>query len=439
MRVIADLQLHSKYSRAVSQKMILPEIARWATIKRIDLIATGDWTHPLWFRELSSQLVEKAPGLYGLKETHKPLFLLSGEISSIYTQGGKQRRIHNLVFAPSLETVDKINKELTKRGANLMSDGRPIVGLTSQEIAEIVFSIDDRCLLIPAHAWTPWFSLFGSKSGFDSIEECFGEFAKNIYAVETGLSSDPAMNWRIKELDNRSIISCSDAHSGAKLGREATIFEIEDTSFTYQDIADAIKQNPQGRAKIAFTIEFYPEEGKYHYTGHRACNVRQDPQETLKLGTICPVCKKPLTVGVMHRVEELAGRSVEELKLVRKGMYITSQLFPKRPPYVMIVPLLEIIAETLGSPVTSPKVMEEYLKLTQSLGGEFTVLLKSTIEEIAKAGNPKIAEGVELVRKGNIKIDPGFDGVFGKIKIWNNKEEGTKTNPDQEKQLGLFS
>lgn len=453
MRIIADLQLHSKYSRAVSPKMILSEIAKWAMIKRINLMATGDWTHPLWYREITSLLVEKSPGLFGLKEevakeqgisdlAKEPLFLLSGEISSIYTQGGKSHRIHNLIFAPSFETVDKINKTLTKRGANLMSDGRPIVGLTSIEIAEIVFSIDPNCLFIPAHAWTPWFSLFGSKSGFDSIEECFGSFAPNIYAIETGLSSDPAMNWRIKELDNRSIISCSDAHSGPKLGREATVFEVdkrENDDFSYKDVADAIKQNKNGRSKIAFTVEFYPEEGKYHYTGHRLCGVRQSPGETGKLGTICPVCKKPLTVGVMHRVDELADRSVNELKIVRKGMYITSDAFPQRPPYVMIVPLLEIIAQASGSPVTSPKVMEEYLKLTQTLAGEFTVLLKSTPDEITKASNQKIAQGVELVRKGDIVIEPGFDGVFGTVKIWNNKEGKEEKSFDQEKQLGLFS
>ncbi|MCL5970491.1 MAG: endonuclease Q family protein [Patescibacteria group bacterium] len=456
MRIIADLQLHSKYSRAVSPQMILPEIAKWAMIKRIDLMATGDWTHPLWFREIASLLTEKSPGLYGLKTAreltegisttvNQPQFLLSGEISSIYSQGGKLRRIHNLIFSPSIATVEKINKELVKRGANLMSDGRPIVGLTSMEIAEVVFSIDEKCLLIPAHAWTPWFSLYGSKSGFDSIKECFGNFSKYIYAIETGLSSDPAMNWRIEDLDNRSIISCSDAHSGPKLGREATVFEIQgnqdkDTKFTYQDIADAIKQNPEGRAKIAFTIEFYPEEGKYHYTGHRECQVRQEPSETLKLGTICPVCGKPLTVGVMHRVDQLAKRSIADLELTREGMYIRSKAYPKRPSYVMIVPLLEIVSESLSSPVSSPKVMSEYLRLCQILGGEFTILLKSTEAELQKIAGAKIAEGIGRVRSGNIVIEPELTGVFGVVKIWGEKEKGQESIiNNNEKQLGLFS
>lgn len=457
MRIIADLQLHSKYSRAVSPQMILPEIAKWAMIKRIDLMATGDWTHPLWFREIVSNLEEKTAGLFSLKkpaiqalgislQAQQPLFLLSGEISSIYSQGGKLRRIHNLVFSPSIETVEKINKELVKRGANLMSDGRPITGLTSMEIAEVVFSIDEKCLLIPAHCWTPWFSLYGSKSGFDSIEECFGKYADKIYAIETGLSSSPAMNWRIADLDNRSIISCSDAHSGPKLGREATVFEIkksknqeEQFEFTYQDIADAIKQNHQGRAKIAFTIEFYPEEGKYHYTGHRLCNIRQDPTETQKMGTICPVCGKPLTVGVMHRVDQLAKRSISELQLVREGMFIKSKAYPLKPAYVMIVPLLEIVAESIGSPTGSPKVMSEYLKLCEVLGGEFTVLLKSAVEDIQKVSGEKVADAISRVRSGNIVIEPGYDGVFGVVKIWGGQNKKQESIIKEEKQLGLFS
>ncbi len=439
MRIVADLQIHSKYSRAVSQQMILPEIAKWAKLKGIGLIATGDWTHPLWFREISSQLVERTPGLFSLQDQPQPLFLLSGEISSIYSFKGKLRRIHNLIFAPSFKTVAKINQALTKKGANLLSDGRPIVGLTSQEIAEIVLAIDPNCLIIPAHAWTPWFSLYGSKSGFDSLEECFGQFSSYIYAIETGLSSDPAMNWRIKELDNRAIISCSDAHSPAKLGREATVFETQNKQFSYQDLVEAIKQDPTGKAKIALTIEFYPEEGKYHYTGHRLCGVRQSPQETLKLGSLCPVCSKPLTVGVMHRVEQLAGRSQADLKIQQDGMYVKSAAFPNRPGYVMIVPLLEIIAEALQTTPASQQVFNYYFKLCQTFQGEFTVLLKTPIEEIAKTATSQIAQGIKLVRQGKVTIEPGFDGVFGKVKIWSNQTEDKKENLLQEKQLGLFS
>jgi len=331
MQVIADLQLHSKYARAVSQEMVIPKIWEWAKRKGIGLVATGDWTHPLWMREIKSSLEEIGNGLLKLKSQNSnlktdgdgPLFLLATEVSSIYSQGGKLRRIHTLIWAPTIVTADKINKELINRGANLIADGRPVIGLSSIQVAEMVFSIDPTCLIIPAHAWTPWFSLYGSESGFDSIDECFGQFSKYIYAIETGLSSDPAMNWRIKELDSRSIVSFSDAHSGPKLGRETTVFDLEELS--YEAIRQAIMEptlNIEDKNlspnQIAFTIEFYPEEGKYHYTGHRNCGVKQMPSETRKNGTICPVCGRKLTVGVMHRVDELAGRSEEELRIKKK-------------------------------------------------------------------------------------------------------------------------
>lgn len=454
-QIITDLQIHSKYARAVSPEMVVPKIAEWAVKKGIGVVATGDWTHPLWLRELKVNLEEDGSGLLRLKtedvrlkkEAKEPKFLLSGEVSCIYSQAGKVRRIHTLIFAPSFEIVDKINAELVKRGCNLMSDGRPIIGLTSIALAEVVFSISEDCLIIPAHAWTPWFSLFGSMSGFDSISEAFGQYANKIYAVETGLSSDPAMNWRIKELDSCSIVSFSDAHSGPKLGREATVFEVDDiTRLGYYDIKNAIMQK-QGKAKIAYSIEFHPEEGKYHYTGHRACNVRQSPEETKKLGTTCPTCGKPLTVGVMHRVEELASRSETDLKLTKKeipetkidGIY--SDTFPERPPYVMLVPLQEILAESLESVATSLKVQTEYNKLTQEFGGEFNVLLKVDTKEIAKIAGSRTAEGIDKVRKGNIVIDPGYDGVFGVVKIWNSEKEKKAEELailDEKKQLSLF-
>ncbi|MBI4999683.1 DNA helicase UvrD, partial [Candidatus Gottesmanbacteria bacterium] len=305
MKIAADLHLHSKYSRAVSQEMVLPQIGQWAVKKGIGLVGTGDWTHPLWLREIKANLEEVGPGLYGLKGKGSPLFILATEISSIYSQGGKLRRIHNIILAPSLEVAEKINKELASHGANLMSDGRPVTGIPAQNLVKMILAIDENCLIIPAHAWTPWFSLYGSESGFDSIGECFGEMAKYIYAIETGLSSNPEMNWRIAELDSRQIVSFSDAHSGPKLGREATVFtegENGISNFSYEDIKNAIK-GESGKLKIAYTLEFYPEEGKYHYTGHRDCKVRQSPEETGRLGETCPVCGKHLTVGVMHRVQ----------------------------------------------------------------------------------------------------------------------------------------
>ena len=452
--------------------MMIPFIGLWAKIKGIGLIATGDWTHPLWMREIKANLTEDGSGLLKLKKSDErftedgPLFLLESEVSCIYTQGGKGRRVHTLIWSPTIDTCDKINKELTRRGANLLSDGRPIIGLTSIQVAEVVFSIDPKCLIVPAHVWTPWFSMYGSKSGFDSIADCYGEYAKDIFAVETGLSSDPSMNWRIKELDNRSIVSFSDAHSGPKLGREATVFELAELS--YQAIrkaimtpAESVKREAESNNKsnndssslnakrltlnannIAYTLEFYPEEGKYHYTGHRACGVKQDPRETGEKGTVCPVCGKPLTIGVMHRVEELAGRSEADLKLTTrevqgtkvKGIY--SDAFPGRPPYIKLVPLQEIIAETIGGAPTAVNVQNEYKKLTNQFSNEFAVLLQISIPDIAKAAGEKIAQAIHKVREGDIVIDPGYDGVFGIVKIWG--EEGKKKLSDDKKQLSLL-
>ena len=442
MEVIADLHLHSRYSRAVSQQMVIPEIAKWAIEKGIGLVGTGDWTHPLWFRELKEYLKEVREGLYMLRssatnfdsasdslakngglldESHRrsqneasqnlavsphikkdhftPYFILSTEISSIYSQDGKSHRIHNLIFAPSLAMVEEINHQLRNHGVNLLSDGRPITGLSSRQICEIVFSVDRNCLIIPAHVWTPWYSLYGSISGFDSLKECFGEFADRIFAIETGLSSDPAMNWRIADLDNRSIVSFSDAHSPQKLGREATIFELEE-NFDYQQFREAVVNQ-----KITSTIEFYPEEGKYHWTGHRNCHIKQSPQQTKNLGSICPVCGRKLTIGVMHRVEDLASRP--------------ANFKPEnRPPYKMMVTLIEILAEVKNSNVSSQSVINEYHFLTENFGSEFTILLKTPVEEVSKIGGEKLAEAINKVRKGDIFIDPGYDGVFGTVKIW---------------------
>lgn len=912
MQIITDLQIHSKYSRAVSQQMVIPQIWQWAKTKGIGLMATGDWTHPLWMREIKANLEETGKGLLKLKsvkdtpgvagwndsgshdspgvEESGPHFLLATEVSSIYSQGGKGRRVHTLIWTPTLDSADKITKELIKRGANLHSDGRPIIGLSSIEVAELVFSIDPTSLIIPAHCllpdsfligkdnkskaikdfkkgdlvlthkgryqkveevlsrnykgtvynirpwyfrpgltvtsehpflaiktlkkcpstgdicrpskshlrlckrktcleykrewviasqleigdvlvyprqkevvkkeylhisqmlsgfdkdtgmilnggsrggkipdkinisadfgrligyylsegytdnrdsisfcfnreekqyidnvkllmgeffgihkcreyhrkntqsteliffskilskwfaqicyfdpqvkkahtkqipdfllqtryniqaeiirgwfrgdkgytssrvlmnqfkmlfvrlgvipsvlidaalshkrrgnhglgnrdvtarhdsfyfsnlsffddkfdlkkeitrsqtkssrrhgwvdsdyiylpikeiektkyegkvynlevendhsyttefvcvhncWTPWFSMYGSKSGFDSIDECFGPFAKNIYAIETGLSSDPSMNWRIKELDDRSIVSFSDAHSGPKLGREATVFEIEELG--YRAIREAIIGsvrkiedrelkvgvedrrskientnpssivNPQPLSStfnhlpsnhISYTIEFYPEEGKYHYTGHRDCGIKQTPEETKQKGTICPVCGRKLTVGVMHRVEELAGRSEEDLKIENGKLkmengtdvqMIKSTAFPDRPPFVKLVPLQEIIAEVFGGSPTAQKTQDEYNKLVSNFGSEFKVLLETSIEDITKISGPKIADALHKVRTGDIFIDPGYDGVFGKVKI--QSEEKKQGEENQKEQMSLF-
>lgn len=477
--IIADLQLHSRFSRAVSPAMTIPNIAMWARRKGIGLVATGDWTHPVWFRDIESQLEELGNGLLKLKpdieqksqiqstksETNPkfqtqnskqvdPLFLLATEVSCIYSQNGKGRRVHTLIWVPSISSARKISQEMTKRGCNLLSDGRPIIGLTSIQVAELVLSIEPKALIIGAHVWTPWFSLYGSMSGFDSIEDAFGPYAKNIYAVETGLSSNPSMNWLIKELDNRTILSFSDAHSGPKLGREATVFEISDQSsvISYQMIYDAIAaqslktDDRKLKAKIAYTIEFYPEEGKYHWSGHRACNIRWSPTESKKNGNTCPVCGKTLTQGVEQRVGELAGRSEEELKLsvvsyqpsdTTSIRMTKSEAFPNRPPFVMLVPLLEIISEAIGSPVMSPKVQAPYFRLTNEVGSEFELLLTSPLERIAKIAGERVALGVDMVRKGQLTIDPGYDGVFGVVKIWNT--DGKSVANAGKEQLSLLS
>ncbi|MCX8008604.1 MAG: endonuclease Q family protein [Patescibacteria group bacterium] len=459
MQIIADLQLHSKYSRAVSKDMTIPGIYTWAIKKGIHLVATGDWTHPLWMKEIEEHLEETGHGTLRMKSpvdvSHKtendPLFLLATEVSCIFSQGGKGRRVHTLVWVPTLESARKINKEMTRQGCNLMSDGRPIIGLSSIQLAELVLSIEERALLIPAHAWTPWFGAYGSMSGFDSLEEQFGPYADKIYAVETGLSSNPAMNWQIQELDTRTIVSFSDAHSGPKMGREATVFEIDPSisNITYDHIYKAItayssKYNNQASdARIAYTIEFYPEEGKYHFSGHRTCKIRWGPNETQQYGSTCPVCGKTLTQGVVQRVEELAARNEESLQLKKiknQGLLcdmICSEVFPYRPPFIMLVPLQEIITECIESPITSKKTLRIYDQLLQHFQNEFSVLLHTSIEDIERVAGGKIAQGIDKVRKGDIVIDPGYDGVFGVVKIWKNDEERSLVD-ESKKQLSLL-
>jgi PHP family Zn ribbon phosphoesterase len=473
MKLIVDLQLHSKYSRAVSKHMTTTGILTWAKTKGIDLIATGDWTHPLWMKEIQENLEEIGNGFLKLKSCSTinvsnyadPMYVLATEVSCIYTQGGRGRRIHTLIWVPTINSAVAINKEMTRRGCNLLSDGRPIIGLTVQEICELVFTIEPKALIIPAHAWTPWFSLFGSMSGFDSLQEAFGPFSDSIYAIETGLSSNPAMNWQIKELDTRSILSFSDAHSGIKLGREATVFEFKGntlTEFTYDHLYAAIskpffeysagktneivksihEKTKQSQPTIAFTIEFYPEEGKYHYSGHRLCSIRWTPEETRTKGTTCPVCGKPFIQGVMQRVEELSGRSEKDLQLTifpfqlhstsAKLQMTKSLTFPYRPPFTMLVPLHEIIAECIGSPPTSKKVLILYEKITNYFKGEFTALLSADKADLVTIAGERIAQAIEKVRKGDIYIDPGFDGVFGRVKLWKDTEQKPSLDSSKE-------
>ena len=410
MKFVADFHIHSKYSRATSPQMEVKTLAQHARLKGVSLLGTGDITHHLWLEELKDSLKDSGNGLFEYAGVN---FILTGEISSIYSKAGRVRKIHNIIFAPSFDIVDKINTALSGYG-NISSDGRPIIGIDAKDLAEVLFGISREIFLVPGHIWTPWFSLFGSKSGFDSIEECFEEYAKDIYALETGLSSDPGMNWRWSKLDRFSLISNSDSHSPQKIAREANVF---DTEMGYKSIIDALKS--KDRKKFLYTIEFFPEEGKYHYDGHRNCNVRFAPSETRKHNNICPACRKALTVGVMNRVEELADRP--------EGFVPENAI-----PYKKMVPLSEIIADVFGLSDNSKAVESEYRAIVPRLGTELEILTELNSDELLSKLPQKIAKAIINVRNGNVNILPGFDGEYGKIEIL--KEEDSQ----EEKQLDLF-
>ncbi|MBN2380868.1 DNA helicase UvrD [candidate division WOR-3 bacterium] len=420
MKIIADLHLHSRFSRATSRDMRIPQMARIAKLKGIGLLGTTDFTHPGWLDELNRHLMEAEPGLYTYEDVK---FILASEVSNIYTRGGALRRIHNVIFSPSFEDVEKINKFLGRFGT-LTSDGRPTLGLDSEAMLEGILSLSPESFIIPAHIWTPWFALFGSKSGFDSIEECFGKYSGEIFAVETGLSSDPPMNWRLSALDRMTLVSNSDAHSPARMGREANILDIEPSFF---EIKDALKKKDPKR--MLATIEFFPQEGKYHYDGHRNCNVRFTPTESIEKKNICPVCGKPLTLGVLHRIEDLADRP--------EGYRPENAI-----PFYSIIPLAEIIAEAKGIGRDTAGVAKIYEHICTSLDGEFNVLLWTDPEEIAKLAGKEIAEGIERMRKGQVKVDEGYDGVFGKISVFAedtvDKKPETTEEDDKHEQLSLF-
>lgn len=413
MQFIADFHIHSKYSRATSKNMDIENIAQWAKLKGIQLMGTGDWTHHLWLEELKSKLESKGDGLYIYNGVN---FILTAEISSIYSKRGKGYRIHNLIFAPSFKTVDKINSTLSGYG-NLASDGRPILGMDAKELAKIIFDIDENCLIVPAHAWTPWFSIFGSMSGFNSIEECFEELTPKIFAVETGLSSNPQMNWRLSMLDNITLISNSDSHSPQKIGREANVFNCE---LNYNEIVDVLKKKDKNR--FLYTIEFFPEEGKYHYDGHRLCGISFSPKETKAHKGLCPKCGRRLTVGVMNRVDELADRE--------DGFVPTNAI-----PFKSLVPLDEIIANAKNIQKNSVAVGREYHAVLARLGAEFEILAKISKEELYDAIPAKIAEGIIRVREGKLKVIPGFDGEYGKVDVFFAEE---KNSGGKEEQLSFF-
>lgn len=424
--LIVDLHIHSRFARATSKELTVENIYRWCKIKGIDVIGTGDFTHPVWRKELKDNLVPAENGLYKLNPVlakkidqslpssvrdRKHRFILTVEISNIYKRGDKVRRLHNVVVANSFKSVEKIVEELERIG-NLHSDGRPILGLDSEELLKIVLSVNDKNMFIPAHIWTPWFAMFGSKSGFDTIEEAFGNNAKHIFAVETGLSSDPFMNWRVGNLEGRTIVSSSDAHSLPKLAREASLLNCK---LSYNDIYETIKTNDE---RMIGTIEFFPQEGMYHHDGHRKCNFSCSPAESKKLKGICPVCHNPLVLGVAYRVNELATEDEN---------YIPDK--HKKVEY--IVPLSEIIAEVQGiKSVNSKTVTSKYDELISILGDEFNILRNVKLSEIEKAGGTTLKRAIKKMRASDIYINPGYDGVYGTVKIF---DPNKKSNVGQMK------
>jgi len=412
MKFIADLHIHSHYSRATSKTLDPERLSIWAQKKGIALIGTGDFTHPGWVSELNDKLIETQEGLYQLRpQLQKEIssqvppscrgntrFLLSGEISCIYKKGGRTRKLHHLILMPNMSSVIRFNERLDRIG-NISSDGRPILGLDSRDLLEIALETDERAFFIPAHIWTPWFSLFGSKSGFDAIEECFEDLTSHIHALETGLSSDPPMNRCLSALDRYVLVSNSDAHSPGKLGREANMF---DTDLDYDHV---IRAMTDGRG-FGGTIEFFPEEGKYHLDGHRKCGIRLEPQETIELEGLCPVCRRPLTVGVLNRVCQLSDRDSPQLS----------------KDFTSLIPLPEVLSELLGCGPATKKVTGFYERLISQVGPELEILMNVPLTRLKQAGGPAVAEAVGRMRRNQVIREGGYDGQFGVMRLFENSE-----------------
>lgn len=407
MPFIADFHIHSKYSRATAKDMDLDSLAKWAKIKGVAMLGTGDFTHPLWFSELKSKL--QPTDLPGVYQYEGIFFILTAEVSNIYFKAGRTRKVHNMIFAPSLDAAGEITSAISEYG-ELSSDGRPILSVECDRMVRLITRIDPEIFFIPAHAWTPHFSVFGSNSGFDSPEECYEEETGKIFSIETGLSSDPAMNWRWSKLDRFCMTSNSDAHSPSRIGREANVFK---DKINYSELIEILKK--KDRERFLYTIEFFPEEGKYHWDGHRDCKTRLPPREAMKINNICPVCGKKVTIGVMHRLEGLADRG--------EG-YVDAA----SPSFKSMVPLAEIIASAFGVGAESLKVEREYLRLIKNFGTEFNILLYMNEKEIMENLPERIARGIINVRNGDIEVLPGYDGEYGKVKVF---KEGDVTTDKQ--------
>ena len=431
MRIIADLHIHSKYSRATSEKMDIDEITRFAKIKGLNLVGTGDFTHPRWLEELKEKLVAvQDADLYTFRKdpSSQVYFMITSEVSTIFTFENEAKKIHHVILTPNLATASQINERLALHG-NLSVDGRPTLDMTAPQLVEEITEISKENVVFPSHAWTPWFSIFGAFSGFDRMEDCYQDMTKHIFALETGLSSDPPMNWRLSTLDKYTLVSNSDSHSSWpwRIGREANVFELEQC--TYSNVVDAIRSKDANSFK--YTIETDPAYGKYHWTGHRNCKISLSPQEAIKFGNRCPVCNRRLTKGVEQRVEELADRP-------------TGFKPEKAIGYMHLLPLSEIIATVLG--VTYPsvkKVWDNYNMLIEKFGNEYAVLIDALEEEMTKIVDPKIAEAIVKVREGKVKIVPGYDGVYGQLILFEKEgqeEKRKEESPSQqrERQQSLF-
>jgi uncharacterized protein (TIGR00375 family) len=424
MKVIADLHIHSRFSRATSQKMNTTEITRFAKIKGLNLVGTGDFTHPKWLEELKNELIEDSDtSLYKpAKNPASPVrFMITGEVSTIFNYENDVKKIHHVILTPNLETAAQINNRLAKYG-NLASDGRPQLNSTAPQLVEEIMQVSSQNMIFPAHAWTPWFGVFGAFSGFNSMEDCYQDMTKHITALETGLSSDPPMNWRLSSLDKYTLVSNSDSHSHWpwRIGREANVFELEKTA--YHEVVDTIRQKDP--RSFRFTIETDPAYGKYHWTGHRNCKVSLSPQEAIKYGNTCPVCRRKLTKGVEQRVEELADRPVGYKPANEIG-------------YKHLLPLSEIIATVLGVAYPSvQKVWENYNKLVEKFGDEYSVLLNASLEELSQTVEHRIAEAIIKVREEKVKVIPGYDGVYGQLDLFENAAE-TKQKKDSIRQRSI--
>lgn len=414
MSFVADLHLHSSYAYATSSALTLDNLAAWARLKGIQLLAAADFTHPVWFQQLKDNLEERPDGAYRYGGVN---FVMGTEVSCVFKQDGRGRRVHLLIYAPDIATAEALASEYARYG-NLQSDGRPTLSLSARDVTCLTLDTNPDCLVVPAHAWTPWYGIFGSRSGFDSLSDAFGDMVDHVPAIETGLSSDPQMNWQVPDLEDKAIVSFSDAHSLPRLGRELTVFQGEPT---FLGLHQGLTRN-----RVEFTVEMYPEEGKYHFDGHRRCGVSWHPDRSIREGAVCPQCGRPLTLGVLHRALNLqADDGMARAASARTRSDTPSVSLPAnailseagRPPFVRMVPLADIISAVTGRGPNTKGVQRIYANVVSAAGSELRALLWASESELASACDDTLASAITRVRTGDIWVEPGYDGVYGKVSI----------------------